>query len=189
MPEVACLGQTGGAVWFLAESSSRQPSVATTFCNAASTEVHSHSPVPSFPRPVRLDGSGLPWASPVCFRTPRCRGACAGWEPTWALVGAVVTRHRPLIWSDFVSHALYIILAPSRPETGAGIRPPNRPFPALGLPSRQLIALRPGLGLFPLPFYGGTLSLGSASALGSLGACHPRPVSEDSADGRPAVYG
>jgi hypothetical protein len=95
--EAARLDQTEGAVWFLAGSSSRQPSVATTFRNAASTEIHSRSPIPSFPRPVRLDGSGSPWASPACFRTPRYRGACAGREPTWALVGAVVTRHLPLI--------------------------------------------------------------------------------------------
>jgi hypothetical protein len=106
---MARLDQTESTVWFLAESSSRQPSVATTFRNAASTEVHRHSPIPSFPGPVRLDGSGSPWASPVCCRTPRYRDACAGWEPTWALVGAVVTRHRPLIWSDFVSHAAYVI--------------------------------------------------------------------------------
>jgi hypothetical protein len=85
--------------------------------------------------------------------------------------------------------ALYIILASSRAETSAGIRPPDRPFPALGLPSRQPTALRPGLGLVPLPVYGGTLSLGSASALGSLGACHPRPVSEYPAGGRAAIYG
>jgi serine/threonine protein kinase len=93
MPKVACLDQTKDAVWFLAESSSRQPSVATTFRYAASTEVHSHSPVPSFPHPVHLDGSGSPWALPVCSRTPRYRGACAGREPTWTLIGAVVTRH------------------------------------------------------------------------------------------------
>jgi len=53
-------------------------------------EVHLHSPVPSFPHPVRLDGSSSPWASPVCSRTPRYRGACAGREPTWAQVGAGV---------------------------------------------------------------------------------------------------
>src|SRR5262245_20576187 len=140
MPAVACLYQTKDAVWFLAESSSRQPSVATTFRNAASTEVHWHSPVPSFPHPVRLDGSGSPWASPVCFRTPRYRGACAGQEPTWALVGAVVTRHLPLIWCDFVSH-------PPRRNVGRG-RARNRcrnsllesPLPA----SRWLRVLVPG---------------------------------------------
>lgn len=114
--KAACLCQTEGAVWFLADSSSRQPSVATTFRNAASTEVHGHSPLPSFPHPVRLDGSGSPWASPVCFRTPRYRGACAGWEPTGALVGAVVTRHRPLIWSDLVSHAPYGMVAEQAAE-------------------------------------------------------------------------
>jgi hypothetical protein len=107
VPGAARLDQTKAAVWCLAESSSRQPLVATTFRNAASTEVHSHSPVPPFPRPARRDGSGSPWASPVCSRTPRYRVACAGQEPTWALVGAVVTRHGPLIWSDFVSHSLH----------------------------------------------------------------------------------
>jgi hypothetical protein len=109
--KAAGLCQTGNAVWFLAESSSRQPSVATTLRNAASTGVPLHSPIPSFPRPVGLDGSGCPWASPVCCRTPRYRGACAGREPTWALVGVVVSRHRPLIWSDFVSHATPVILS------------------------------------------------------------------------------
>jgi hypothetical protein len=80
--KAACLCQTEDAVWFLAGSSSRQPSVATTNRFAASTEVHSHSPVPPFPHPVHLDGSGSPWASPACSRTPRYRGACAGREPT-----------------------------------------------------------------------------------------------------------
>jgi hypothetical protein len=120
--EVACVDQTEDAVWFLASSSSRQPSLATSFRNAASTEVHWHSPVPSFPYLVHLDGSGSPWASPVCSRTPRYRGTCAGQEPTWALVGAVVTRHRPLIWSDFVSHALHVILAAFGEIIGSGIR-------------------------------------------------------------------
>ena len=118
--KAACLYRIESAVRFLADSSSRQPSVATTLRNAASTEVHWHSPVPSFPDPVRLDGSGSPWASPVCSRTPRYRGACAGREPTWALVGAVVTHHRPLIWSDFVSHALYEIMAAFRAESSSG---------------------------------------------------------------------
>jgi hypothetical protein len=126
VPEVACLDQTGNAVWFLAGSSSRQPSIAATFRYAASMEVHLHSPVPSFPHPVRRDGSGSPWALPVCCRTPRYRGACAGREPTWALVGAVVTRHGPLIWSDFVSHGPYGILAAQAPEISAGIRPSRR---------------------------------------------------------------
>ena len=101
-------------VWFLVRGSSRQPSIATTFRNAASSEVHSRSPLPSFPCPVRLDGSGSPWASPVCSRTSRYRGACAGQEPTSALVGAVVTRQLPLIWCDFVSHRL-------RRNAGAGM--------------------------------------------------------------------
>src|SRR5262249_55011941 len=73
--------------------------------------------------PARLDGSGSPWASPVCSRTPRYRGACAGREPTWALVGAVVTRHRPLIWCDFVSHGLDGMLSPRRETISAVIRP------------------------------------------------------------------
>jgi hypothetical protein len=42
------------------------------------TEVHSHSPVPSVPHPVGLDGSVSPWALPVCFHTPRCRGRLRG---------------------------------------------------------------------------------------------------------------
>ncbi len=121
MAKVTCLDQTEDVVWFLAGSSSRQPSVATTFRYAASTEVHAHSPVPPFPHPVRLDGSGSPWASPVCSRTPRYRGACAGREPTWTLVGAVVTRQLPLIWCDFVSHALYEIMAAIFREIGSGI--------------------------------------------------------------------
>lgn len=129
MPEVACLDQTESVVWFLTSSSSRQPSVATTLRNAASMEVHLHSPIPSFPHPVHLDGSGSPWALPVCFRTPRYRGACAGREPTWALVGAVVTRHLPLIWCDFVSHTLYEILAAFFSKSGSVIRPPDRTFP------------------------------------------------------------
>jgi hypothetical protein len=153
--EVACLDQTEVAVWFLAESSSRQPSVATTFRFAASTEVHSHSPVPSFPHPARLDGSGSPWASPACSRTPRYRGACAGREPTWALVGAVVTRHRPLIWSDFVSHALYGILAHLPVSIRAGIRPADRPGAAHPpLPGGPPLAARPcsaGVGAGSIP--------------------------------------
>jgi hypothetical protein len=48
-----------------------QPSVAATFFDEASSEVHSRSPVRSSPRPVRLDGSDSPWASPLCCRTFR----------------------------------------------------------------------------------------------------------------------
>jgi hypothetical protein len=140
VPGVACLDQTEGAVWCLAESSSRQPSVATTFRYAASTEVHWHSPVPPFPHPVGLDGSGSPWASPACSRTPRYRGACAGWEPTWAQVGAVVTRHGPLIWCDFVSHTLHVILATFRRQSSAGIRAPDRTLPAIGPAGRPAAA-------------------------------------------------
>jgi hypothetical protein len=165
--------QTQTAVWFLAESSSRQPSVATTFRYAASTEVHWHSPVPSFPRPVRLDGSGSPWASPVCFRTPRYRGACAGREPTWALVGAVATRHRPLIWCDFVSHSLYEILASFRAKIGAGIprlrktaMPPASPAPCPSTapgsgPPRKI---RPGRGRPRRGACPGRLSLAAAAS-------------------------
>ena len=139
--------QTEVAAWLLADASSRQPSIATTFRNAASTEVHGHSSFPSFPGPVHLDGSGSPWASPVCCRTPRYRGACAGREPTWAQVGAVVTRHWPLIWSDFVSHGLYEILARFRSEMAAGIASPGQDRTPCATHTRpcQLKCPRPGL--------------------------------------------
>jgi hypothetical protein len=186
----ACLCQTQGAVWFRAESSSRQPSVATTFRYAASTEVPWHSPLPSFPHPVRLDGSGSPWASPVCFRTPRYRGACAGREPTGALVGAVVTRHRPLIWSDFVSHAPYEILAafpagmhPSEIGKRPVHRAPDRLSPlAPGPPGRrrrqQQRASRAGaLGLlYPGPsLVQGKSARRSGKRYESADSC-PRPI-------------
>ena len=100
----ACLCQTKEGGLVPGRSLSRQPSVATTFRNAASTGVSSRSPIAPFPRPVRLDDSGSPWASLVCSRTPRCRGACASREPIWALIGTGVTRHLSLIWCDFVSH-------------------------------------------------------------------------------------
>jgi hypothetical protein len=156
MSGVACLNQTQDAVWFLAESSSRQPSVATTFRNAASTEVHSHSPVPPFPHPAGLDGSGSPWASPACSRTPRYRGACAVWEPTWHKSGAMASHHGPLIWCDFVSHALHEILAtsgqysvqefaalypyqPSRSRRGTPTKTPRgAPSPPRGKPEHPL---------------------------------------------------
>jgi hypothetical protein len=82
-------------------------------------------------RPVRpAQRKGMPlsstlmfhWASPVCCRTPRCRDSCMGREPTWALVGAGVTHHRPLIWSDFVSHTAYVILSVFCGLTCRGIR-------------------------------------------------------------------
>src|SRR5690348_5544631 len=38
---------------------------------AAFMKVHLRSPFPSFPGPVDPDGSDIPWALPVCFRTLR----------------------------------------------------------------------------------------------------------------------
>ena len=48
-----------------------KPSVAATFFDEASSEVNLRSPVRPSPRPARLDGSGSPWASPLCCRTLR----------------------------------------------------------------------------------------------------------------------
>ena len=48
-----------------------KPSVPATFFDEASSEVHLRSPVRPSPRPARLDGSGSPWASPLCCRTLR----------------------------------------------------------------------------------------------------------------------
>jgi hypothetical protein len=57
--------------------------VPATQDDGASSQVNSRSPVPSFPRPVGPDGSGLPWACPLGSTPPRCRGGVQGWEPTW----------------------------------------------------------------------------------------------------------
>jgi hypothetical protein len=66
-------------------TSPSKPSIAATICDEASSEVHLHSPVRPSPRPVRLDGSGSPWASPLCSRT-LCYLALAGvrdWPGHW----------------------------------------------------------------------------------------------------------
>jgi hypothetical protein len=73
-PRGAGTGQTEVAVWFLADASSRQPSVATIFRYAASSEVPSHSPVPSFPHPVHLEG----FRSPMGFTRPLSRATLPG---------------------------------------------------------------------------------------------------------------
>ena len=52
-------------------SSPSKPSIPATFFDEASSEVHSRSPVRPSPRPARLDGSGSPWASPLCCRMLR----------------------------------------------------------------------------------------------------------------------
>ena len=52
-------------------ASPAKPSVAATFSDEASSEVNSRSPVRPSPRPARLDGSGFPWASPLCSRMLR----------------------------------------------------------------------------------------------------------------------
>ena len=49
----------------------RDHRIPAIFFDEASTEVNSRSPVRSSLCPVRLDGSGSPWASPLCCRTLR----------------------------------------------------------------------------------------------------------------------
>jgi len=52
-------------------ASPSKPSVPATFFDEASSEVNLRSPVRPSPRPARLDGSGSPWASPLCCRMLR----------------------------------------------------------------------------------------------------------------------
>ena len=52
-------------------------------------------------------------------------------------------------------------MAPSRAEISAGILPPDRPFPAIGLAKRSRVALRSCHCPIILLFYGG-LSVGAA---------------------------
>lgn len=75
--------------------SSCQPSFSATCTDAASSKIHSRSPVPTFPCPTRPDGSELSWASTVCCRTARYRDACAVWEPARTHAG-IVDYSRPL---------------------------------------------------------------------------------------------
>jgi hypothetical protein len=65
------LHRTGGFPCHLDPSSPSKPSIPATFFDEASSEVHLRSPVRPSPRPARLDGSGSPWASPLCCRMLR----------------------------------------------------------------------------------------------------------------------
>ena len=58
-------------VSFFDPLSPSKPSVPATFFDEASSEVNSRSPVRPSPRPAGLDGSGSPWASPLCSRMLR----------------------------------------------------------------------------------------------------------------------
>ena len=76
-------------------SSPSKPSAPATFFDEASSEVNSRSPVRPSPRPARLDGSGSPWASPLCSRMLRYL-ALAGvrdWPGHWPGCG---NKPRPL---------------------------------------------------------------------------------------------
>ena len=78
--------------------------IPATSSYGASSKIHSRSPVRSFPSPVRLDGSGSPWTSPLCFRTSCYQGPCVGWELAWTLARIVATSHDHSSWNDFASH-------------------------------------------------------------------------------------
>src|SRR6266571_4644022 len=52
-------------------ASPSKPSVPATYFDEASSEVNLRSPVRPSLRPVRLDGSDAPWASPLCYRMLR----------------------------------------------------------------------------------------------------------------------
>jgi hypothetical protein len=77
--------------------------VSATRGNGASTAVHSRSSVRSSPGPARPDGSGLPWASPLCCRTLRYLalagvgdrlGHSSGAQPRVAFTHADATSRR-----------------------------------------------------------------------------------------------
>src|SRR5262249_16664761 len=77
--------------------------VSATRVNGASTAVHSRSSVRSSPGPARPDGSGLPWVSPLSFRTLRYLalagvrdrlGHSSGAQPQVALTHADATSRR-----------------------------------------------------------------------------------------------
>src|SRR5207253_412575 len=56
---------------FVDPASPSRPAVPVTFFDEASSEVDLRSPVRPSLRPVRLDGSSSPWASPLCCRMLR----------------------------------------------------------------------------------------------------------------------
>jgi hypothetical protein len=65
-----CHGRSGKFL-FSTQNRRRNHQIPATFFDEASSEVHLRSPVRSSPCPARLDGSSLPWASPLCCRTLR----------------------------------------------------------------------------------------------------------------------
>ena len=67
--KIVCVGRNYRA--HAEETGATPPSVPATFFDEASSEVNLRSPVRPSPCPVRLDGSGSPWASPLCCRTLR----------------------------------------------------------------------------------------------------------------------
>ena len=58
-----------------------QPSVRRLVNHGASSKVHLHSPVRTFPGPVCPDGSDAPWPSPLASHPTVASDARRGWEP------------------------------------------------------------------------------------------------------------
>jgi hypothetical protein len=79
-----------------------QPPIPATCRHGASSEVHLRSPVRSSLRPARPDGSGLPWTSPLCFRTLRYL-TLAGVRDSLDTGWVVATSHVHSNWSDIAS--------------------------------------------------------------------------------------
>ena len=100
-------------------SSPSRPSVAATFFDEASSEVNLRSPVRPSPRPARLDGSGSPWASPLCCRTLRYL----------ALAGV---RDWPGHWLEHDHESRSLKLVRHRVAT-----PPSEPYVKLSLHTAQ----------------------------------------------------
>src|SRR5712692_4577875 len=95
-----------------------------TLHDEASSRVHSHSPVPSFPRPVCPDGSDAPWPLPLASYPTVASDARRDREPAWTLAGV----SRPLTWSGLVSHSGIgrCLTALSPPQNRAGQFPGTR---------------------------------------------------------------
>jgi hypothetical protein len=74
--------------------------VPATGLYGASSEVHRHSPVPSFPEPVSPDGSDCPWLLPLASHVPVTREARRDWESAGTLAEVL----QPLTHCDLVSH-------------------------------------------------------------------------------------
>jgi len=76
--------------------------------NGASSQVHSRSPVPSFPRPVRPDGSDAPWALAFGFAPRRYRRRTRRREPTLD-TGRGLTTTTPERLRVALSHSASVI--------------------------------------------------------------------------------